>query len=210
MPFVAAGSRARHSMLLTDSVDGQAEPPELREADYVREVLARPDGTTEADIEEELLAKAAALGIELPTSGRSSTQEQRTLEDKCLAPRPGPQLTHQVFAGSDDRADAAGPAPQVSDPAAAAVATTTAATTQTEGSAARRRSKSPSFSQYDRYISQVDPALDQSKFLRPNHDNAEWSAGILVKSSTRRGVRGFTRNIAAKLMRRRPSPSLPM
>ena len=209
MPFVAAGSKARHSMLLADSVDGRAEPPELREADYVREVLARPNGTTEADIEEELLAKAAALGIELPTSGRSSAQEQRTLEEKCLVPCAGPQLTYEVPAGSDDVADAIGPAPQVPDHAAA-VATPTTATAQTEGSAARRRSKSPSFSQYDRYISQVDPALDQSKFLRPNHDNAEWSAGIVVKSSTRRGVRGFTRSIAAKLMRRRPSPSLPM
>jgi hypothetical protein len=78
--------------------------------------------------------------------------------------------------------------------------------TLTEGQG-RRRSRSLSFSQYDKYLSQIDPALDQPKFLRPNSNKTEWSAGIVIKSGTRKGVKGFTRSIANRLRRRRPSPA---
>jgi hypothetical protein len=193
---------ARHSLLLADPIDGQVDPPELREDDYVHEVLARPDGTTEADVEQELMLKAAALGIELPPSAGSNLQEQETRGGESADTHSDAQPARLMSAGSDGTADTEEGSP-TSDHAIENPAR------PTDGSS-RRRSRSLSFSQYDRYISQVDPALDQSKFLRPNHDNGEWSTGVVVKSNSRRGVRGFTRSIAAKLMRRRPSPNLPM
>lgn len=195
---VAVSRMARHSLLLAGPVDSQRGAPELGDADYVREVLGRPDGVTEADIELDLMSKAIALGIESP---KPHTEEQsRSAHDSSDACRP--EHAHAASTGLDETGDPA-PASQTPDH------TTAIPTTPTEPSA-RRRSRSLSFSQYERYISQVDPALDQPKFLRPAHGKAEWGAGIVIKSNAKGGVRGFTRSIAAKIMRRRPSPNLPM
>jgi hypothetical protein len=189
----------RHSILLAgDRVDGQAGPPELRDADYVREVLNGSDGATEADIEQRLISKAAALGIE---TGRGNTQEQGSQDAGPL----DTQRLQGARAGSagSDGAVGDGTTQQTSDHATATTATA-------EEAAARRRSRSLSFSQYEKYISQVDPALVQPKLVRPGNDKSEWSAGVVLKSGTKKGVRGFTKSIAAKLRRRRPSPNLPM
>jgi hypothetical protein len=78
----------------------------------------------------------------------------------------------------------------------------TSADHATADASLRRRSKSLNYSHYERYISQVDPALDQPKFRA--------GGGIVVKSGSKKGVRGFTRSIAARLRRRRPNPTLPM
>jgi hypothetical protein len=187
----------RRSILLADRVDGQAGLPELRDADYVREVLNGPDGATEADIEQRLISQAAALGIE---TGRTSTQEHGILAGGS-PDTPRLQGARAGSAGSDG-AVGDGTTRQTSDH--------TTATPAPEEVAARRRSRSLSFSQYEKYISQVDPALAQPKLVRPGNDKSEWSAGVVLKSGTKKGVRGFTKSIAAKLRRRRPSPNLPM
>ncbi|KAK4042862.1 hypothetical protein C8A01DRAFT_44217 [Parachaetomium inaequale] len=174
---------ARLSLLLADPVDGA---PEFGDADYIREVLLRFDVATEAEIEEELVAKAVALRIELPTSGRPYTQEQAMAARRPLN-ATAVQHSRAVSTGSDGTADS-GMTLQTSDHA-------------TADASLRRRSKSLNYSHYERYISQVDPALDQPKFR---------AGGIVVKSGTKKGVRGFTRSIAARLRRRRPSPNLPM
>ncbi|KAK4124850.1 hypothetical protein N657DRAFT_569954 [Parathielavia appendiculata] len=191
---------ARHSSLREGKANPNAVPPELRDADYVHEVLNACDGTTEADMEQRLLAKAAALGIE--TSGQANAgPEQETHMGSSL---DTPNLP-RALAGSADSDGAAddGTEPQTSDHTTA----THAAPAETS---ARRRSKSLSFSLYEQYISQVDPAIAQPKFLRPANDRSEWSAGVVVRSATRKGVRSFTKSIAAKLRRKRPTANLPM
>ncbi|KAK4148969.1 hypothetical protein C8A00DRAFT_47328 [Chaetomidium leptoderma] len=193
---------ARHTLLLAGPVDGlQTGPPELGDVDYVREVLARPDCATEADIEQELVAKATALQIELPISGQPSPKYYGVTAGEPPG-TPGSQHTRAVSTGSDGPEDT-GVTPPTSDPPGPAAPPTTDALT-------RKRSRTVSFSQYDRYISQVDPALAQPKPPRPTHEKSEWSAGIVIKSGTRKGVRGFTRSIAARLRRKRPSPNVPM
>ncbi|KAK3901038.1 hypothetical protein C8A05DRAFT_35301 [Staphylotrichum tortipilum] len=200
---------ARRSLLLAELADAHPAPPELDDADYVREVLARPDGATEADIEQELALRAAALGIELPAPGGGGTGGGSNTDDQGTSPagdssdgRHSSQRTRAVSAASDGSTD-------------------TSTTPLTDSSSRRqpRNRRSLSFSQYERYISQVDPALDQSKLLGPRHEKAGWSASIVAKSGGKKsggggggggGVRGFTRSIAAKLRRRRPSPNLPM
>ncbi|KAL2183236.1 hypothetical protein L209DRAFT_695355 [Thermothelomyces heterothallicus CBS 203.75] len=192
---------ARSSLLLDEPVavagaGRKLQLPELADADYVREVLARSDGATEADIEHELLSKAAALRIELPASAFPDAQE-RSHEPQA----PGAQRQN-------------GAAPTGSDGGSADSTTTTTTTTTTtspttmtrETTSTRRRSRSLSFSQYERYISQVDPALEQSKFQK-----SEPAGGIAAKPSGKKGVRGITRSITARLRRRKkPSPDQPM
>ncbi|AEO54765.1 hypothetical protein MYCTH_2297743 [Thermothelomyces thermophilus ATCC 42464] len=203
---------ARPSLLLDEPVAGwKLQLPELADADYVREVLARSDGATEADIEHELVSKAAALRIELPASAFPFPDPQ----ERSHEPRaPGVQQQQQNSAastGSDGGSADCSATLQISDRGAAspgtpATATITRETTMTrEATATRRRSRSLSFSQYERYISQVDPALEQSKFQK-----SEPAGGIAAKPSGKKGVRGITRSITARLRRRKPSPDQPM
>jgi hypothetical protein len=200
--FVAvSSSMAKRSLLLAGPVNRHARLPELRDSDYIREVLARPDGVTEADLEQELVSRAVALGIEWAISGGPNTHEQGTPAVEILD-GPDSQQARVTSTGSDEAADTGEPLP-TSDHAA------TRPLTPTNGSM-RRRSRSLSFSQYERYISQVDPALDQPKFLGAAHGKSDATAGNGAKPGTKWGVKGFTRSIAAKLKRRRPSPNFPM
>ncbi|KAH6855024.1 hypothetical protein B0I37DRAFT_305567 [Chaetomium sp. MPI-CAGE-AT-0009] len=202
LALAAVTSMARRSTLLTSPVDGRVGLPELKDAEYVREVLNRSDGATESDIEQELVLRAAALRIELPTSRRPSAQEHGIAAGRFIEAAP----QHRSRAGSAGSGETTGTVmtSRTTDQAPATPVTLAEARM-------RKRSSTLSFSQYEKYISQVDPALVQPKFPRPTRaENSEWKGGILVKSGRKGGVRGFTRSIAARLKRRKPSPSLPM
>ncbi|KAH6628454.1 hypothetical protein F5144DRAFT_654879, partial [Chaetomium tenue] len=199
---------ARRSTLLPSSVDGRTGLPELKDAEYVREVLGRSDGATESDIEQELVSRAAALRIDLPTSRRPSTQDHRIAAGRFLETPP----LQRSRAGS---VVSARTAQSIMTSRTADQPPTTATATTTPGLpveiSTKRKSRPLSFSQYEKYISQVDPALIQLKLSgRTPIERAERTGGGLVKSRTKKGVRGFTRSIAARLRGRRPSPSLPM
>lgn len=71
----------------------------------------------------------------------------------------------------------------------------------------RSRSKSLSFSQYERYLSQVDPNLHQPKILSQSSSTrprADTTTGTFSES-TRRGVRGLKRGLTQRLKWRRRS-----
>ncbi|KAK3310828.1 uncharacterized protein B0T15DRAFT_51304 [Chaetomium strumarium] len=191
----------RRLLLLPAPVDGLIRPPELDAADYISQVLNRSDGATEADIDQELIAKAVALGVELPISRRNSAQEPRG-PGSDSGDTPNLQHTRTASVGLSQTADM-DLASQTSNRAPAA------ATMLTETSD-RRRPKSLSFSQYDRYIRQVDPALDQPKFLKPNRQKPRWSTGARTKSGSRKGVMVFTRSLARRLRKRGPGLNTPM
>jgi hypothetical protein len=193
---------ARRSFLLAGPVGRHAGLPELKDADYIREVLARPDGVTEADLEQDLVSRAAALGIEWARSGGPNTQEQGTPAVEIMDGLDS-QQARGISTGSDETADTGEP-PPTSDHVVA-----TTPLTPTNGSM-RRRSRSLSFSQYELYISQVDPALDQPKFVGAAHGKSDGTAGNGAKPGAKWGVKDFTRSIAARLKRRKPSPNLPM
>ncbi|KAL2198577.1 hypothetical protein P885DRAFT_32989 [Corynascus similis CBS 632.67] len=189
---------ARPSLLLADPRSGRIRLPELEDVDYVREVLGRSDGVTEADIEQELVSKAALLRIERPPSACPGAQEQGAATVRSLD-APDVHQRRAVSMGSDGIAALTTVTMQTPEPAAARRPVTATET------AIKRRSRSLSFSQYERYISQVDPALEQSKFQK-----SELAGGVAAKPSAKKGVRGITRSIAARLKRRRPSPGQPM
>jgi hypothetical protein len=202
---VASMAARRSTLLASSSVDGgRIGLPELEDAEYVREVLGRSDGATESDIEQELVARAAALRIELPSSRRPSTQDQRIAAGRFLETPPRPHSR----AGSA-RSDGTTRSIRTSRTADQPIETETPA--PLAEITTRRKSRPLSFSQYERFISQVDPALVQPKIPRPTRvEKAERTGSVLVKSGTKKGVRGFTRSIAARLRRRRPTPNLPM
>ncbi|KAK4240120.1 hypothetical protein C8A03DRAFT_42324 [Achaetomium macrosporum] len=191
----------RRLLLLPAPLHGHSGPLELADADYVSQVLNRSDGATEGDIDQELMAKAAALGIELPVSRRNSTHEPRSPTSDS-----GDTLdlrrTRTVSMGLDKTTDM-GRAWQTSD-------NVTAFLTTPSETPDKRKSRSLSFSQYDKYMRQIDPALDQPKFLKPNREKARWSAGSMTKPGSRIRVKSFTRGLAKRLRKRRPSPNNPM
>ncbi|KAK4682760.1 hypothetical protein QC764_118930 [Podospora pseudoanserina] len=180
-------------------------PPELSDIDYLREVLGQqqpPDGKTEADIQSELADKAAALGIELPIEGGA----RLTVEEQLSGGESDGAFTRQhgrtVSSTSSNETVDSGSGSHASRHSIVLPATLTE-------SAARRRSRSLTFSQYEKYLGQINPALDQPKFMRLQHDKTERSAGILVRSGTRKGVMDLKRSIASRLKRRRATPSSP-
>jgi hypothetical protein len=157
---------------------------------------------TEADLEQDLVSRAAALGIEWARSGGPNTQEQGTPAVEIMDGLDS-QQARGISTGSDETADTGEP-PPTSDHGVA-----TTPLTPTNGSM-RRRSRSLSFSQYELYISQVDPALDQPKFVGPAQGKSDGTTGNGAKPGAKWGVKDFTRSIAARLKRRKPSPNLPM
>ncbi|KAK0718812.1 hypothetical protein B0T21DRAFT_56571 [Apiosordaria backusii] len=173
-------------------------PPELSDIDYLREVLGQPNGRTEEDIELELVTKASALGIELPIEGA-----RLTIEESASADESDDTFTRQhgrTVSTSSNGTVNSGFTSHASRHSIVLPATLTE-------SAARRRSRSLTFSQYEKYLGQIDPALDQPKFLRPNPEKTERSMGILVRSGTRKGVKDLKRSITSRLKRRRATPS---
>ncbi|KAL2132038.1 hypothetical protein VTI74DRAFT_4297 [Chaetomium olivicolor] len=198
---LAVRSMARQSLLLAEPADGHVVPPELKDdSSYIGEVLGQPGVATEEDIEQELAAKAVALGIELPVSGRHRNTPVHSSPDPEYA-ETLVQHSRTVSTGSDVTADTLVTA-QTSDN------TTIPPSSPTTEGLGRRRARTLSFSQYDRYISQIDPTLDQ-KFI--SNEKSEWKADVAVKPGTKRGVMGFTRSLASKLRgKRKPAPNAPM
>ncbi|KAL2017055.1 hypothetical protein VTK56DRAFT_2628 [Thermocarpiscus australiensis] len=183
---------------LAGSVDGQPHPhpPELEDADYLRQVLGQPDGTNETDIEREMMAKAAALGVEMPISRRPNALDPNGPTGESAGTLV---LQHRrdLSTGSNEVVN--------SRPTSRVLHRPTSVPAELTEALMRKRSRSLSFSQYDKYLSQVDPALDESKFLRPNRDRTEWAAGIVIKSGAKRGVRGLARSITNVLRKVRPA-----
>ncbi|SPQ19527.1 29167a57-e23a-40dd-9b98-6c3be238cb5a [Thermothielavioides terrestris] len=189
----------RYPLRPADPVSRRNRLPELADAGYVSEVFGWPDGTTEADIEEELMAKAAKLGITLPEHAKRSNAHDRTAsaaDSPIRAGSPGSP-------GSDGIADAAAMTSQTSDHA-------TPTHEPSSEPTGRRRSRSLNFSQYDKYISQLNAALGQAKFPQPHDGYTGVSAGAANRPGPRKGVKGFTRSLASRLRGRQPINDLPM
>ncbi|KAJ4298647.1 hypothetical protein N0V88_003678 [Collariella sp. IMI 366227] len=169
-------------------------------AAYLAEVLCRLDGVTEEALEQELAAKAVALGIQLPIPGSRPNNNNTPLHTPAQS-EYAETLQHSRTAstGSDITADTR----VTSD-------TTIPPATPTEG-AGRRRARTLSFSQYDRYISQIDPILDQKFLKTPSNEKSEWKADAVSKPGSRKGVSSFGRSLANILRgKKKPLPNAPI
>ncbi|KAK3330463.1 hypothetical protein B0H66DRAFT_63160 [Apodospora peruviana] len=199
--------------------DVLTRPPELSDVDYLREVLGRSDGETEAQVEEALAAKAGTLGIELPLPRPSAAKvvlpNNNALDDDAESPGGNGTLVSQhgrAASTSSNSTTTTGLTSQTSHRSTVIPATLTESTNVTAAAASSRRSrsKSLSFSQYEKYLSQVGPTLHQPKFLNPPSPRLERPIGTLMGTGggARRSVRDFKRSIAGRLRRRRPISSL--
>ncbi|KAK4168660.1 ribonucleases P/MRP protein subunit POP1 [Cladorrhinum sp. PSN259] len=187
------------SPALADPADNNpAGPPELSDADYLREVLlVHPAGTTEDDIERELAEKASALGVDLPIGRRLDYDALHNVSSDDSVETLIIQH-NRTISTSSNATSASGLTSRHS---------TVIPATLTESSAARRRSRSLTFSHYEKYLGQINPALDQPRFHRPNHEKTERAGGLLRRSGTRKGVQELKRSITKRLRRRKTNPS---
>src|SRR3569833_2049513 len=155
--------------------DGAPQPPELSEAGYLREVLHLTARQTEADVVDELIAKASALGI--ATASRPSTPGKADISSADSDASASTALTSPSIHG----------APALEPPSPAL---------------RRRRSKSLSFSQYDKYLAQVDPNLEQPKFRL---EAPPEPAPSLFSVSTRKSYQSIKRVLKNRVTRKKRS-----
>lgn len=206
--------------IIADDVLTHPAPPELNDANYVREVLGYKDGTGEADIHEALASKAIALGISLPLPRRPASSTAALLNPSASDVDFSDNVVQHGRTASTSSNDtaASGLTSQTSNRSSAANVIP-ATLTESTNVPSRRRSKGLSFSQYDRYLSQVDPTAvahqqqHQPKFSLGSSSppssttstKPEWPTIIPLLGITgrRKSVRDIKRTIAGKLRRKR-------
>lgn len=183
---------------LAETPDTTFNLPELSDAAYINEVLRLPVEKCESHVEDELVAKARQLGI----STVAFSDKRYTLSAESASTVPT-YHARTFSTGSRDSTSTAltlqsslftPPSPELSP-------------TEANG---KRRPKSTNFSQYEKYLTQVDKNLDQPKFRRPSItvDNSNKS---LFSVNTRRSLASVRSGIKSRLRLRRKSvqPSIP-
>jgi len=188
-----------------DQADAPARPPELIDLDYFREVLHLPDGATDADIEQKLVTKAGELGIQLPISRCSTAEEQNVSGDESARTIVS---NHGRTASTSSNGSAnTGLTSQTSYLSTVIPATLTETTNLV---VTRRRSKSLTFSHYEKYLSHLDPALSQPKFLGQHTARSERPRNGMLSADRRKlVVKDLKRTITRRLRKRKQSlPSL--
>ncbi|TQN69600.1 hypothetical protein CSHISOI_05923 [Colletotrichum shisoi] len=175
---------------------GALPSPEDDEAEYLAQVLCTPPSQrSEAAIEEELVARANALGISM---SRLSPEKRNTSSAESQTSTIATQHVRSFSTASRDSASTT----LTSHPSLHAIPITADAPPH---SLARKRSKSLGFSQYDKYLSQIDPNIHQPKIQKASpslvHDTSTHS---LFSVTSRRSYFSIKEGIR-KIRRRRKS-----
>ncbi|KAK1750296.1 ribonucleases P/MRP protein subunit POP1 [Echria macrotheca] len=184
-----------------DQVDAAVLPPELNEVEYFDEVLHLPGGKTDVDVENELIAKATALGLEIPATIEPSGEEPSSSSDES-----GPGVgSHHGRTGSTSTNGSAG-TDLTSQTSHHSATIPPPLGEPTNPAATRRYSKNLSFSQYEKYLGQLDPALSQPKFHSPHAQQPGRSRTLFTSATKRKGmVKDFKRSLTTRLRRRQSS-----
>ncbi|TEA20413.1 putative E3 ubiquitin-protein ligase ariadne-2 [Colletotrichum sidae] len=191
---------ARHTSSTPDMAPCPAilPSPEDDEAEYLDQVLCLPLQTSEAAIEEELVAKAAALGIS--TSGLSAD----SCNNYTAESRASTVATQHVRTFSTASRDSTSTTltSHHSESVAALPASTPADAPPVP--LARKRSKSLTFSLYDKYLTQLDPNIHQPKIQKaPPPIALDNSAHSLFSVTSRRSYFSIKEGIRKIRWRRR-------
>ncbi|KAG7136720.1 hypothetical protein HYQ45_005880 [Verticillium longisporum] len=163
----------------TSATDDTTSPPELNDTDYFNHVLHLPGPEAQTSLQRDLLAKAASLGIKLPEHMLSTDQKRNT----SSAESQGSTIaTYHARTFSS-----------TSSASASTALTSRSLLVDNNDSEASlkvdsaKRAKNTSFTYYDRYLTQIDPNLDQPKFLKSHSvELPDNSAQSLFSVSTRR------------------------
>ncbi|KAK0387918.1 hypothetical protein NLU13_4163 [Sarocladium strictum] len=141
----------------TAMATGMSLLPELDEVRYLREVLCLQPEQTEAEIDNELHSKANALGIVIPQSHAPS--------DKRYTSSAQSASTAVTYHGRTFSTGSHGSASTAFTDLSFAVAPPSPGVKSADGTP-KKRTKVPSFSQYDKYLSTLSPNLDQPKIRK--------------------------------------------
>lgn len=175
--------------------------PEDDEAEYLAQVLRLSTQMSEADVEEKLMAKATELGI---STSRLSAQKRNTSSAESQASTTATQHVRTFSTASRDSASTT----LTSHPSLNAISTAAAAADSSPNALVRKRSKSLSFSQYDKYLSQIGPNIHQPRIQKtPPPGTLETSAHSLFSVSTRRSYFSIKEGIRKIRWARRSVPT---
>lgn len=164
---------------------GSTTLAELNDGDYLTEVLRRADRVSEADIERALERTAETLGISI----RPHTPTQHT---NGSADSPLSSHGRNTSTGSNDTTHTA----LTTVPSTPSIPC--AEPHFTPSPSPRSRARSLTFSQYDKYLAQVEPSLVQPKFLKQTSPSTD-ALPSLFGATTRKSVMSIKNGIKAKV-----------
>ncbi|KAH7158032.1 hypothetical protein B0J13DRAFT_186791 [Dactylonectria estremocensis] len=189
-PVIAIDMSFDSSNTTSDGADAGASAtvPELRDPDYVTAVLQLPQGRTESQIHDDLIAKANALGI----STEAATSKRITSSVESASTVYNARTFSMLSGGSTSTA-------------LTAHSSLFAPTTPDLRVASVRESKDLSFAQYDRYLSILDPHHNPNKFLRepPQPDP---TAQSVFSGKTKRSLFSVKSGLKNRIRWRRKTP----
>lgn len=170
---------------------------ELDDADYVADVLQPGDKTSEEEIEEELTQRATTLGISIPPAIPIASSNHGADSDITAFS----SHARNTSTGSNETADTA----FSSQPSSPTV--DRSSNSANLPPSPRARSRSLTFSQYEKYLAQVEPTLNQPKFLKQLSPPAD-DVPSLFSIGTRKSVLSIKNGIKARVRwKKRPSVS---
>lgn len=162
---------------------------ELNDIDYLVEVLQPEDRMSEEEIARDLATRAEALGI--PTRPHTPIEHSNigAGSDTTAA------STHirNTSAGSNETIDTA-----LTTPSSPTTACPESPDQANPSMSPRTRPRCLTFSQYDKYLAQVEPNLNQPKFLKQTTPMTDTTASIF-SVSTRKSVVSIKNGIKAKV-----------
>ncbi|KAJ4419626.1 hypothetical protein N0V82_004821 [Gnomoniopsis sp. IMI 355080] len=160
---------------------------ELNDGDYIWEVLQQPGDTLalEMELEQDLRTRAEALGI--PLRPHTPIRDANGID----ANSPLSSHARNTSSGSNDTTDTA-PTTVPSSP------TKSCHEEPNLPPSPRTRPRCLTFSLYDKYLAQVEPNLNQPKFLKQTSPTADVVPNIF-SVTTRKSVVSITNGIKAKV-----------
>jgi hypothetical protein len=175
---------------------GSSGKPNLDDAEYVARVLGLAVGKTESQLDDELDARAQKYGIPTTPLFQNVTDKRYTSSAESASTTQTPH-TRTFSTASNTSASTA----LTSHSSLFAPASSKVASKGKDG----RPTKNLNFSQYEKYLSQVDKNLDQPKFRRAVVAPPEVSARSLFSVSTKRSLFSIKSGVKNKLRWRRQS-----
>lgn len=175
--------------------------PELNEAEYMSKVLQLSTHNFESYLES-LINRAANLGISLsrPSTDVSTTDKRNTSGTDSSATLATTHMRTAMM-GSDDSASTAPTSP--TSALSPSPPSSKEGTLELTRFLSRKRSKAPTFTQYENYLAEVDPDFKRSKLGSMSSLETHYTPSIL-SASTRRSLFSI-KNGLSKIRRKRRS-----
>ncbi|KAJ2901907.1 IBR domain-containing protein [Zalerion maritima] len=174
-----------------------ALPPEIDDLTYWAEVLHLEGDSTEGDIDHQLQDRAQSLGISL---NRCESPEQNPLNSGALSSFTISTPAQHARTNSSTSNNSASTALTTHSSMAISTPATVPSTanTITTPPLTKKRSKSLSFSQYEKYLAELDPNINQPKNQAPRPNTGDSSHGIFNPKSYKSFKHGIKTKVGWK------------